>query len=100
RRRPNVTLFPRAALFRSGVLGVLARVRLAEIENGEMANAFDETGRRAAALLEERERAQAALADEVVEAERVLRELEVQRAEQLADRKSTRLNSSHVKISY
>ena len=67
-----------------GVLGVLARVRLAEIENGEMANAFDETGRRAAALLEERERAQAALADEVVEAERVLFELEARRAEQLA----------------
>src|SRR5690606_14830600 len=67
-----------------GVLAVLARVRLAEIENGEMANAFDETGRRAAALLDQREHAQTALADEIADAERVLREIEAQRAEQHA----------------
>jgi hypothetical protein len=65
-----------------GVLAVLARVRLAEIERGEMADAFDDTGRRAAALLDERERAQAALAGEVTEAERVRHDLELQRVAQ------------------
>ena len=53
-----------------GVLSVLARIRLREIEGGELKAALDETGRRVKELLGQREGALAAVGEELAAAER------------------------------
>src|SRR2546430_5278298 len=74
RRPPRSTLFPYTTLFRSGVVVVLERTR-----------------REGAEIVDERNHARARLEEiHVFES----------RARVIADRKSTRLNSSHSQISY
>jgi len=53
-----------------GVLSVLARIRMREIEGGELKAALDETGRRVKELLAQREGALAAVGEEIAAAER------------------------------
>jgi len=53
-----------------GVLSVLARSRMREIEGGELKAALDETGRRVKELLAQREGALAAVGEEIAAAER------------------------------
>src|SRR5512143_2967545 len=67
-----------------GVLGVLARARLQEIERGELLEALDDTGRQVQALLAQRGDAQAALGAEIAAAQQGLAELSQQRAAQQA----------------
>jgi hypothetical protein len=67
-----------------GVLAVLARVRLREIEHGELAEALDETGRQVADLLGQREQAQAALGVEIAAAQAALAKLQERRTAQHA----------------
>src|SRR5690606_40514118 len=94
RQLPTFTLFPYTTLFRS----------LAEVD--EQLETLQERRVTAEARFEEldmqladSQERHAQLDDSVIEAERKLNQArEQQRA--LEDRKSTRLNSSHVKISY
>lgn len=65
-----------------GALGVLARVRLREIESGELADALDDTGRRVQELLAQRDEAQGALGGKLAAAQEVLAQLERERAAQ------------------
>ncbi|HUO66576.1 MAG TPA: hypothetical protein VMV37_03520, partial [Gammaproteobacteria bacterium] len=62
-----------------GVLSVLARIRLREIESGELADSLDETGRRVKELLAKRGDAQAAVGVELAAAQDVLTKLEQER---------------------
>jgi hypothetical protein len=65
-----------------GVLSVLARIRMREIEGGELKAALDETGRRVKELLDQREGALAAVGEELAAAERQQAALEQQRTAQ------------------
>src|SRR5262245_53031139 len=67
-----------------GVLSVLARIRMREIEGGALKAALDETGKRVKELLGQREGALAAVGEELAAAERQQTALEQQRAEHLA----------------
>jgi hypothetical protein len=67
-----------------GVLSVLARIRLREIESGELADSLDETGKRVKELLAKRGDAQAAVGVELAAAQDVLAKLEQDRAAQHA----------------
>ena len=67
-----------------GVLSVLARIRMREIEGGELKAALDETGRRVKELLAQREGALAAVGEELAAAERQKAALEQERAAQQA----------------
>src|SRR3712207_8214263 len=89
RRPPRSTLFPYTTLFRSGVVGVV-EVRQAAGEVGPV----ERLGAHGVPvdLLE--------VARGAGEADGEAREVVVERAEEVEDRKSTRLNSSHANISY
>ncbi len=63
-----------------GALSVLARVRLREIESGELIDALDETGKRVAELLAQRTDAQRKLGDEIAASQSVLAKVEAERA--------------------
>ena len=67
-----------------GVLSVLARVRLREIESGELAEALGDTGRRVTEILGLRADAHAALGGEITAAEAGLAKLGQERASQHA----------------
>lgn len=67
-----------------GVLSVLARLRLREIERGDVASELDDTARRVAELLSRRADAQAALGGEIDAAQRALAALEQEREAQHA----------------
>jgi hypothetical protein len=67
-----------------GVLSVLAKIRLREIENGELAESLDETGKRVQELLAKRGDAQAAVGVDLAAAQDVLAKLEQERAAQHA----------------
>jgi hypothetical protein len=67
-----------------GVLAVLARVRLREIESGEVQGALDETGKQVTELLAQRAAAQTAIGAELVAAQEVLAKIEQERAAQRA----------------
>lgn len=67
-----------------GVLSVLARIRMREIEGSDLQAALDETGRRVRELLGQREGAQAAVAAEIAAAEAQRAKLEQERAAQQA----------------
>ena len=62
-----------------GVLSVLARLRLREIESGELVEALDETGRRVTELLGQRAGAQAQVETEIKAAETALAEAQDER---------------------
>ncbi|HEY7671287.1 MAG TPA: hypothetical protein VIC71_03645 [Gammaproteobacteria bacterium] len=63
-----------------GVLSVLARLRLREIESGELVEALDETGRQVTELLGQRAGAQAEVEAEIKAAEAALAEVQKERA--------------------
>jgi hypothetical protein len=65
-----------------GVLSVLARIRMREIEGGELKAALDETGKRVKELLGRREGALAAVGEELAAAERQQAALADERAVQ------------------
>ena len=65
-----------------GALGVLARLRLREIESGELADALDDTGRLVQELLAQRADAQAALGTRLTAEQQALAALELERAAQ------------------
>ena len=65
-----------------GVLSVLARIRMREIEGGELKAALDETGRRVKELLGQREGALAAVGEELAAAERQQAAFEQERTAQ------------------
>ena len=65
-----------------GVLSVLARIRMREIEGGELKAALDETGKRVKELLGRREGALAAVTEKLAAAERQQAALQQERAEQ------------------
>jgi hypothetical protein len=67
-----------------GVLSVLAKIRLREIESGELADALDDTGKRVRELLAKRGDAQAAVGTELTAAQEVLAKIEQERAAQHA----------------
>ena len=67
-----------------GVLSVLARIRMREIEGGELKAALDETGRRVKELLGQREGALAAVGEELIAAEKEQAAHEQKRVEQQA----------------
>jgi hypothetical protein len=67
-----------------GVLSVLARIRMREIEGDKLSAALDETGKRVKELLGQREAALAAVGEELAAAERQLAALEQQRSAQQA----------------
>ncbi len=67
-----------------GVLGVLARARLQEIERGELQEALDDTGKQVHALLAQRGEAQAAVGGEITAAQQALADLGTQRTAQQA----------------
>jgi hypothetical protein len=67
-----------------GALAVLARVRVREIERGELGDALDATGKEVQELLAQRGAAQAALASEIAAAEGALAALGEQRTAQHA----------------
>jgi chromosome segregation ATPase len=67
-----------------GVLSVLARLRLREIESGELVEALDETGRQVTELLGQRAGAQAEVETEVKAAEAQLADVQKERAERSA----------------
>jgi hypothetical protein len=62
-----------------GVLSVLARLRLREIESGEVVEALDETGRQVTKLLGQREGAQAEVETAIKTAEKALAEVQKDR---------------------
>src|SRR5512143_2740801 len=65
-----------------GVLGVLARARLQEIERGDLLEALDDTGKQVHALLAQRGEAQAAIGGEITTAQAALAELGTERTAQ------------------
>src|SRR5512143_3980106 len=67
-----------------GVLGVLARARLQEIERGELLEALDDTGKQVHALLAQRGEAQASIGGEIATAQQELVQLGSQRTAQQA----------------
>jgi hypothetical protein len=67
-----------------GVLSVLARIRMREIEGDKLSAALDETGKRVKELLGQREAALAAVGEKVAAAERQLAALAEERAAQQA----------------
>jgi hypothetical protein len=67
-----------------GVLSVLARIRLREIESGELADSLDETGKRVKELLAKRGDAQAEVGVELAGAQDARAKLEQERAAQHA----------------
>src|SRR5215471_9793103 len=67
-----------------GVLSVLARIRLREIESGELADSLDETGKRVKELLAKRGDAQTAVGVELGTEQDALAKLEQERAAQHA----------------
>jgi hypothetical protein len=67
-----------------GALGVLARLRLREIESGELAEALDDTGRRVQELLAQRDEAQKALGTQLAAAQELAAGLEQERMAQHA----------------
>jgi hypothetical protein len=67
-----------------GVLGVLARARVQEIERGELIEALDDTGRQVQALLAQRGEAQAAVGVEINATQQALAALNEQRVAQQA----------------
>ncbi|HEX5421114.1 MAG TPA: hypothetical protein VFY39_14055, partial [Gammaproteobacteria bacterium] len=67
-----------------GVLGVLARVRLHEIERGELLEALDDTAKRVTSLLADRAKAQESAEAELTAAQAVLAKLEQERTAQHA----------------
>jgi uncharacterized membrane protein YgcG len=67
-----------------GVLSVLARLRLREIESGELIEALDETGRQVTDLLGQRAGAQAQVETEIKKAESALAEVRKEREAQSA----------------
>ena len=62
-----------------GVLSVLARLRLREIERGEVVATLDETGRRVTEVLAQRADAQTALGTQIAAAQEALAKLEQER---------------------
>jgi len=68
-----------------GLYARIARVRLAEIERGDLADTLEDVDRRVAEILEARRAAQAQLADEIAAAEARLAELERERAARQAE---------------
>ena len=67
-----------------GVLSVLARVRLREIESGALAEALDDTGRQVTEILAERAEAQAGLGGEIAAAEEAVVAVQQERSAQLS----------------
>src|SRR5512139_373801 len=67
-----------------GVLGVLARARLQEIERGELQEALDDTGKQVQSLLAQRGDAQVAVGHEITAAQAALADLGTQRTAQQA----------------
>ena len=67
-----------------GILSVLARLRLREIESGELAEALDDTGRRVTEILAQRAEAQAAVGAEIAAAEEALANVQQERTAQHA----------------
>src|SRR5215471_9792752 len=67
-----------------GVLSVLAKIRLREIESGELADALDDTGKRVRDLLAKRGDAQVAVGTDLTAAQDVLAKIEQERAAQHA----------------
>ncbi len=67
-----------------GALSVLARVRLKEIESGELVDALDDTGKRVAGLLAQRGEAQRKLGEEIAASQEALGKIEAERAGQHA----------------
>jgi hypothetical protein len=67
-----------------GVLSVLAKIRLREIESGELADALDDTGKRVRDLLAKRGDAQAAVGVDLTAAQDALAKIEQERAAQHA----------------
>jgi hypothetical protein len=67
-----------------GVLGVLARVRLREIERGELLDALDETVKRVTALLAQRGEALAGVGVELAKGQEALAQIEQERTAQHA----------------
>src|SRR5215468_8745505 len=65
-----------------GVLGVLARARLQEIERGDLLEALDDTGKQVQALLAQRGDAQVAVGGEITAAQGTLAEIGTRRAAQ------------------
>ncbi len=65
-----------------GVLAVLAKIRLREIESGELVEALDDTGKRVKELLGQREHAQARVGVELLAAQDALAKLEQRREKQ------------------
>jgi hypothetical protein len=64
------------------VLGVLARARVQEIERGDLIEALDDTGKQVHALLAQRGEAQAAIGEEIANAQQELAQLGTQRTAQ------------------
>src|SRR5262252_2399184 len=65
-----------------GVLSVLAKIRLREIESGELADALDDTGKRVRELLAKRGDAQVAVGTDLTAAQDALAKIEQERAAQ------------------
>jgi len=65
-----------------GVLGVLARARLQEIERGDLLEALDDTGKQVQALLAQRGDAQIAVGHDITAAQAALVEIGTRRTEQ------------------
>jgi len=68
-----------------GLYARIARIRLAELERGDLADTLDDADQRVAQILKAREAAQARLAEDIVAAETKLAELERERTERHAD---------------
>ncbi len=67
-----------------GVLGVLARARLQEIERGELLEALDDTTAQVQGLLAQRTEAQASIGGEIAAAQQGLTEIQAERTAQQA----------------
>lgn len=68
-----------------GILARIARIRVEELERGDLADTLDDVDRRVAEILAARRAAQARLSDEIAAAEAKLAELERARAEREAE---------------
>src|SRR5690606_963547 len=68
-----------------GLYARIARVRLAELERGDLADTLDDADRRVAEILAARDAAQARLAEDIAAAETKLAELERERTERHAE---------------
>src|SRR3712207_8669233 len=91
RRPPRSTLFPYTTLFRSGVYGGDVDAHVFEVLGCLLFHL---------AVVEERANGHLAVEEHVVEDRELVDEREILVDGLYADRKSTRLNSSHANISY